>query len=119
MAANNENLTNNVDDAFNDEAYDTASLGASSYATSISSYIRHGIDENGRKYPAYGQNMYGLPIDEREQDRNDLQHAKFTLIIGDHLHRAPVAKDPQKILDLGTSSEIWAIDAADKYGSAI
>ena len=88
MAANTENLTN-VDDTFEDEAYDSStSTRATSYATSIASYIRDGIEENGWKYPAYGKNMYGLPIDEREQDRNDLRHTKFCMIIGGHLHLA-------------------------------
>lgn len=119
MAASNENLVDNIDDSFEDEAYESSSQGAASYATSISSYIRNGIDENGRKYPSYGKNMYGLPIDEREQERNDLQHAKFNLIIGGRLHRAPIGESQEKILDLGTGSGIWAISMADRCESAV
>jgi SAM-dependent methyltransferase len=119
MAANNENLTDNIDDSFEDEAYESSSQGATSYATSIASYIRNGIDENGRKYPSYGKNMYGLPIDEREQERNDLQHAKFSLIIGGRLYRAPIGESPDKILDLGTGSGIWAINIVDQWESAV
>jgi len=121
MAANTENLTN-VDEyeSFKDEAYSSStSTAATSYATSVSSYVRDGVEENGRKYPAYGRNMYGLPVDEREQERNDLQHVKFNLIIGGRLHLAPIAKAPLQILDLGTGSGIWAIDAADQYESAL
>lgn len=35
------------------------------YATSIASEIRRGIEENGRTYPSFGKNEYGLPIDEQ------------------------------------------------------
>lgn len=94
-------------DYFSDEGY-AESLNTS-YATSVASEIRRGIEENGRTYPAYGKNEYGLPVDEAEQDRNDLQHCKFTLILGDRLHLAPISEEPSKILDLGTGSGIWAM----------
>ena len=51
-------------------------------------------------------------------DRNDLQHCKFTLLMEDRLFIAPIVNSPQKILDLGTGSGIWAIDMADQYPSA-
>ncbi|EXJ74372.1 uncharacterized protein A1O5_02668 [Cladophialophora psammophila CBS 110553] len=120
MAAHNENLIH-VDeyDSFEDETYSPASTASSSYVSSISSLIRDGIEENGRQYPAYGRNMYGLPIDEREQERNNVQHVKFKHIIGGALHRAPIQDSPTRILDLGTGSGIWAIEAADHYETAV
>jgi hypothetical protein len=93
-------------DYFSDEGF--AESVNTSYASSIASEIRRGIEENGRTYPSFGQNEYGLPIDEQEQDRNDLQHAKFLLILSD-LHLAPIRNDPAKILDLGTGTGIWAM----------
>lgn len=99
-----------------DEGY--AQSTNTSYVTSIASSIRRGIEENGRTYPSYGKNAYGMPVDESEQDRNDLQHAKFTLLLNNRLHLAPIGESPQKILDLGTGTGIWAIDMADKYPSA-
>jgi ubiquinone/menaquinone biosynthesis C-methylase UbiE len=89
-----------------------------SYVTTLASEIRRGVEENGRTYPAYGRNEYGLPIDESEQNRNDLQHCKFSLILNGKLHLAPIPESPSNILDLGTGSGIWAIDMADKYPSA-
>lgn len=120
MAASTEELTN-VDeyDSFEDEAYGSSASATTSYATSISSYIRDGVEENGRKYPAYGRNMYGLPIDEKEQERNNMQHSKFKLIIGGGLHLAPISNEPMNVLDLGTGSGIWAIEFADQYESAV
>lgn len=36
----------------------------------------------------------------------------------DRLFLAPISENPQKILDMGTGSGIWAIDVADTYPSA-
>jgi hypothetical protein len=105
-----------ADESFDDEGF--AESVNTSYVTSIASELRRGIGENGRTYPAYGKNAYGLPVDEEEQDRNDLQHCKFMLLLGDQLHLAPIAEKPQRILDLGTGSGIWAIDRADKFPTA-
>ena len=51
-------------------------------------------------------------------ERNDLQHCKFTLLLDDRLFLAPIDSHPQKILDMGTGSGIWAMDMADQYPSA-
>lgn len=102
-------------DSFSDEGY--AESTNTSYLTSLASDTRKGVIENGRKYASYGKTMQGMPIDEQEQDRNDLQHAKFMLLLGGKLHLAPIADDSQKILDLGTGSGISSIDMADRFPS--
>lgn len=51
-------------------------------------------------------------------DRNDIQHCKFTLLMNNQLHLAPLNPNPHRILDLGTGSGIWAIDMAEKHQSA-
>jgi hypothetical protein len=95
-------------DTGDDEGY--AGSTSTSYLTSLASNIRKGIRENGRTYASYGKTVQGFPIDEAEMDRNDLQHAKFLLLLGGKLHLAPVEeKDLQKVLDLGTGSGIWAM----------
>ncbi|ETN38241.1 uncharacterized protein HMPREF1541_06272 [Cyphellophora europaea CBS 101466] len=90
-----------------------------SYVTSIASSIRRGVIEYGRVYAAHGQHFYGLPVDDEEQERNELQHSKFLLLYDGLFHLAPMwTAQPQKILDLGTGRGSWAMDMADQYASA-
>lgn len=116
MAANQITVDSEESSDFSDAGY--AESTSTSYLSSIASSILRGVDENGRTYASYGKTLQGMPIDEQEQDRNDLQHAKFMLLLKGQLHLAPIREDPQKILDIGTGSGIWAIDMADKYPSA-
>lgn len=58
-----------------------------------------------------------MPNDDAEQNRLDLQHRAMFLAAGGELLYAPV-RSPQRILDLGTGTGIWAIDMADKYPEA-
>jgi hypothetical protein len=66
-------------DDFSDEGY--AASNTTGYISSIASDIRRGIVENERAYPNYGKNMYGMPMDEQELDRNDFQHHKWLLLL--------------------------------------
>ncbi|ELR10711.1 hypothetical protein GMDG_04969 [Pseudogymnoascus destructans 20631-21] len=108
----------------NDDALDLcdtdSALGAnaSTTSTSITSSIRNYQYENGRRYHALREGEYLLPNDEREQERLDLHHHIFRLIIGGPLIRASIPPNPQRVLDLGTGTGIWAIDFADEYPSA-
>lgn len=42
----------------------------------------------------------------------DLLHHIYNLALGGELHRSPV-KEPQRVLDLGTGTGVWAIDFAE------
>jgi len=90
-----------------------------SATTSLSSSILNHTYENGRRYHAYRQGEYPLPNDEQEQERLDLLHHIWKLILKGELYSAPIPPNPQRVLDFGTGTGIWAIDFADEYPSAM
>ncbi|KZM26919.1 uncharacterized protein EKO05_0010542 [Ascochyta rabiei] len=98
-----------ADSSYGDLASETASLTSS---------IMAGHYENGRRYHAYqASGEYILPDDEQEQDRLDIKYASIQLVFRDKVTFAPV-HHPQQILDIGTGTGIWAIDAAEHFPSA-
>ncbi|KAB8270214.1 S-adenosyl-L-methionine-dependent methyltransferase [Aspergillus minisclerotigenes] len=99
------------DSAYND------SLESESYRTSITSSVLNYKYENGRRYHVYREGEYALPNDEEEQDRMDLLHHIYSLILDGEIHLAPI-KNPQRVLDIGTGTGIWAVDFADQYQSS-
>jgi hypothetical protein len=87
------------------------SEASSSYSASVTSSIRNNILENGLRYHAFKQDAYyPFPNDENEQNRDDIKHAMTVMLCGGKLHYAPIGKNPQAILDLGTC-ELYLGDA--------
>ncbi|KAF4993046.1 hypothetical protein FGRMN_6734 [Fusarium graminum] len=58
------------------------------------------------------------PNDEEEQERMDLVHHLYSLLLDKKLYLAPVPFNVQRVLDLGTGTGIWAIDFADDHPSS-
>ncbi|KAJ4250118.1 hypothetical protein NW762_011928 [Fusarium torreyae] len=107
-----------VDDAHTAESVLDSSVGASSYLSSLKSSIYNYRFENGRRYHAFREGTYLLPNDEDEQDRMDLAHHIYSLLLDGKLFLAPLDPNPQRVLDLGTGTGIWAIDFADEHPSS-
>ncbi|RSL59645.1 hypothetical protein CEP53_005726, partial [Fusarium sp. AF-6] len=99
-----------------DSAY-AASEGSASYQTSLASSVINYKYENGRRYHAFRSGSYILPNDDSEQDRMDLVHHIYRLLLDGELFLAPINKQPRRVLDLGTGTGIWAMDFADEYPS--
>lgn len=106
-----------VDTASNSDS-DSAFGGESTASTSLASTILNYEYSNGRRYHGFRSGAYLLPNDEQEQDRLDLLHHIFLLILGGKLYDAPLPPSPQRVLDIGTGTGIWAIDFADEHPSA-
>jgi ubiquinone/menaquinone biosynthesis C-methylase UbiE len=106
------------DDDDNDNDNDS-SLGVDlrSETQSLGSLLMKFEFENGRRYHAFQAGRYAFPNDEEELDRMDLENHIFLMLLGGKLHHAPL-KSPQRILDLGTGTGIWAVEIADQYPSA-
>lgn len=96
-----------------DEGY-TESIAGSNATTSLSSSVRDYTFENNRRYHKFHEGKYHFPNDEPEQAREDMRHCMMVHVGGGALHYAPL-KNPQKVLDVGTGTGIWAIDSESPF----
>lgn len=100
------------------EVFSDYGSSASSFYSSLRSEAEDYYWENGRRYHEHNARRYLLPNDDIELDREDMKHHMWMLVQEGKLHLAPINPNPQKILDLGTGSGIWAMQVADQYPSA-
>ncbi|CAN8103669.1 unnamed protein product [Discula destructiva] len=75
------------------------------------------VEEHGRRFQAYREGKYMLPNDGDEQDRLDVQHKVWYLLMKGKLYWAPIDQ-PENVLDLGTGTGIWAINFARQHPQA-
>jgi len=97
-----------------DEDEGRFSDSASTSSASVSSRVRDYVFENNRRYHRYQEGRYLIPNDEPEQEREDMKHAMVVSVCDGQLHFAPISH-PQRILDIGTGTGIWAIDSKLPY----
>ncbi|PGH26675.1 hypothetical protein AJ80_01621 [Polytolypa hystricis UAMH7299] len=83
--------------------------------TSLSSAITNYRVENGRRYHAYKDGEYWGPNDDEQNLQLSIGHHLFYLLHGGKLLLAPIAKDIERAIDIGTGTGQWAIDFADEY----
>ena len=101
MAQEAERLIDIVDD--------DSALGSSKSTDTetLRTSLRQSVWENGRAYHQYRDGQYLLPDDEREQDRQDMQHEMFLRAFSRKLLLAPIPDKVHNALDLGTGTGIW------------
>ncbi|KAH7309488.1 S-adenosyl-L-methionine-dependent methyltransferase [Stachybotrys elegans] len=58
------------------------------------------------------------PNDDTQNESLDIIHHVLTLMLDGNIYRAPLGKNIENVVDIGTGTGIWAIDFADKYPDA-
>ncbi|KAH0548522.1 hypothetical protein GP486_007933 [Trichoglossum hirsutum] len=103
-----------ADDEYDDDGDSAIGSDQGSYTTTITSSMLDYNFENGRRYHKFREGRYVFPNDDDEQSREDLKHAMVMELVEGRLHFAPIGDRPQRILDIGTGTGIWAIDSAGR-----
>lgn len=70
---------------------------------------------HSRRYQIFRYGRYPIPNDDEEINRELLKHVMFKDMLNGALYLAPIGKNPQKIIDLGTGSGEWAIEGQNPF----
>lgn len=109
------NLVDESRSVSNDSGYDETVCSTDSVRSSIYQYE----EKYGRTYHAFHPDKYYMPNDEGEKERMDIHYHALRISMENKLFYAPL-NDPKAVLDVGTGTGIWAMDAADTFpGSEI
>ncbi|KAK3340120.1 S-adenosyl-L-methionine-dependent methyltransferase [Neurospora tetraspora] len=99
------------------DADSTLGSDVESSTASISSSILRYRTVNGRTYhsDSVTDGEYWGPNDAKQNEMLDIFHHTMTICLDGRLYDAPLAKDPENAIDIGTGTGLWAIDFADKF----
>ncbi|KAK3348396.1 S-adenosyl-L-methionine-dependent methyltransferase [Neurospora tetraspora] len=72
---------------------------------------------NGRTYhsDSVTDGEYWGPNDDKQNEVLDIFHHAMTICLDGRLYDAPLPKNPENAIDLGTGTGLWAIDFANKF----
>ncbi|KAK2060060.1 S-adenosyl-L-methionine-dependent methyltransferase [Colletotrichum caudatum] len=105
-----------ADDDDGDSAIDSASVVSSTASLSESVFDYRQL--HGRTYQATKTTEYWAPNDDQQNEGLDIIHNALLMLFDDALFLAPIGGNPQRVLDVGTGTGIWAIDFADQFPNA-
>ncbi|CAM1510702.1 Fc.00g010370.m01.CDS01 [Cosmosporella sp. VM-42] len=106
-----------IDD--HDETDSAVGDDASSSLASLTSSILEYRTIKGRTYHSDRHStQYFTPNDDQQQESVDCTHHYLMILFDGELYQAPIPKNPQNVLDVGTGTGIWAIDFADEFPGA-
>lgn len=98
-----------------DDAVSTSAGTAGTSTASLSESILEYRRLNGRTYQATKTTEYWAPNDQQQNDGLDLIHHALLKLFDEELFLAPIGPSPQRIVDIGTGTGIWAMDVGDKF----
>ena len=113
MAAVDRVEVDDVHSVPGDSGYSETVCSTDSVRSSIFDYeVKH-----GRTYHSYHPDKYYMPNYEGEQERLDLHYHALRLAVEDKITFVPV-NQLHGVLDVGTGTGVWAMDAADAWPEA-
>ncbi|KAJ9131243.1 Sam dependent methyltransferase [Pleurostoma richardsiae] len=110
LDASEPNTAEEVDSAYAESQ--SASIG------SVDPSVWEYRNENGRTYHAYKDGQYWAPNDDEQLKAENISHEMYLKLLDDKLYLAPIPEAPQRVLDVGCGSGLWAIDFAAQFPSA-
>ncbi|EFQ29654.1 methyltransferase domain-containing protein [Colletotrichum graminicola M1.001] len=105
-----------ADDDDGDSAIDSASVISSTASLSESIFDYRQL--HGRTYQTTKTTEYWAPNDDQQNEGLYIIHNALLMLFDDALFLAPIGDNPQRVLDVGTGTGIWAIDFADPFPNA-
>ncbi|KAF4811474.1 putative methyltransferase tdiE [Colletotrichum siamense] len=107
-----------IDDDLEDDTRSECEGSVASSTISLRPSLRSYHEENGRTYHHYKEGKYNIPNDDKELDRQDLEHHLWLLTLDDRLGLAPPCQpnaNVGRVLDVGTGTGIWAMNYGEEH----